>query len=181
MLFAMLSGVIAPDLKMGFGFLFCSGIRVCHDAELTFSGILTNCLLGFFYICLFLLFCAALTYLRTFFECLVSISLLIFSVFVFWNVWRWIYIVLTSLRRTQVLASSTSFVCKKKVELNLRVINGITADDFVEMIPLPHDLVVAGNEGKNLPIEEGLESLNDLFLTHDVNIMKNRLSVFFKV
>ena len=88
---------------------------------------------------------------------------------------------LTSLRRTQVLTSSTSFVCKKKVELNLRVINGITADDFVEMIPLSHDLVVAGNEGKNLPIEEGLESLNDLFLTHEVNIMKNRLSVFFKV
>ena len=49
------------------------------------------------------------------------------------------------------------------------------------MIPLSHDLVVAGNEGKNLPIEEGLESLNYLFLTHEVNIMKNRLSVFFQV
>ncbi len=43
-----------------------------------------------------------------------------------------------------VTAFTGVLVGQQKIELDLRVIDGISADDLVEVVPFPHDLLVAG-------------------------------------
>ena len=71
-----------------------------------------------------------------------------------------------ALGRISALIVSVGLVGQKEIELYLRVVNRFVADDFVKVIPLSHHLVVAGDKGKHFPIEERLEGLDYLFLTH---------------
>ena len=72
---------------------------------------------------------------------------------------------IATLRRMEGVVS-VDLVGEEKIELDLRVVNRVTADDFVQVVPLAHDLGIIRHKGENLSIEKGFKGLNYLFLAH---------------
>jgi hypothetical protein len=58
------------------------------------------------------------------------------------------------------------FIGEEEVELDLGVVDGVAADDLIEVVPLPHHLVVAADVRHHRLFEEGLEGLHEFPLRH---------------
>ena len=64
------------------------------------------------------------------------------------------------------LVAAVVFIGEEEVELDLGVVNGVSADYFVEVVPLVHYLCVLGDTWSHGFLEEGPEGLDELLFVH---------------